>query len=102
MLVGPHSFDADSLRPAVPVPLDEGDVSELRIGLAVNLGDWLLEPEVEANTRAVAEALQSGGAVVEEIELELERATVTRATEIHFGAIFGSVVTEEGTASGTC
>lgn len=99
VLVGPHSLDANSLRPAVPVPLDEGDVSKLRIGLAVNLGDWLLEPEVEANTRAVAEALQSAGAVVDEIELKLERATVTRAAEIHFSTIFGSVVTEEGTAS---
>jgi len=39
-----------------------------RVRLAVTLGDFTVEPEVEANTRAFAEALRLAGAEVEEIK----------------------------------
>lgn len=95
LLSGPHPVDHVSLRPAVSIPATPEGVSGLRIAAAVNLGDWLVEPEVEANTRAVAEALRCAGATVEEVEVGLRRADVERAAEIHFSAIFGTVVGEE-------
>ncbi len=93
-IVGPHPHDVASLRPAVTIPDELGSVRGLRVALAVNPGDWLMEADVVVNTRAAAEALGAAGAVVEEIDLGLRRAEVARAAEIHFSAIFGPMVGE--------
>jgi Asp-tRNA(Asn)/Glu-tRNA(Gln) amidotransferase A subunit family amidase len=92
VIVGPHPLDAASVRPAVPIPEPLDGVDGLRVAFAVNLGDWLTEPSVEANTRAAAEALREAGAIVEEVELHLKRAIVARAATIHYSAIFGRSV----------
>ncbi|WP_066950938.1 amidase [Microtetraspora fusca] len=92
-IVGPHPHDVVSLRPAVHIPDRLGDVTGMRIAYAPNLGDWEIEPEVAANTEAVADALREAGAIVEEVEVGLRRADVFRAVFIHFGAIFGPMVT---------
>jgi Asp-tRNA(Asn)/Glu-tRNA(Gln) amidotransferase A subunit family amidase len=94
-IVGPHPIDANSMRPAVSIPTDRDDVTKLRIAVTINLGDWVVEPEVEANTRAVADALRDAGAVVEEVDVGLKRADVDRAAIIHFSAIFGPMVADE-------
>jgi aspartyl-tRNA(Asn)/glutamyl-tRNA(Gln) amidotransferase subunit A len=98
VLVGSHPIDHVSLQPAVTIPARLEGVAGLRIALAVNLGDWLVEDEVDANTRAVAEALRTAGAIVEEVEVGLSRADVERAAEIHFSAIFGTLVSEHSQA----
>ncbi|WP_084516412.1 amidase [Microtetraspora niveoalba] len=92
-IVGPHPRDVVSLRPAVHIAEDLGDVTGLRIAYAPNLGDWEIEPDIAANTRAVADALREAGAIVEEVEICLRRADVFKAVFIHFGAIFGPMVT---------
>jgi aspartyl-tRNA(Asn)/glutamyl-tRNA(Gln) amidotransferase subunit A len=94
-IVGPHPVDADSLRPAVMIDTEPDGVQGLRIALAVNLGDWHVEPEVEANIRAVAAALRDAGAVLEEVEVGMRRAEVTHATHIHFSGIMGHLVADE-------
>ncbi|WP_433225650.1 amidase [Microtetraspora malaysiensis] len=91
-IVGPHPHDVVSLRPAVHIPDRLGDVTGMRIAYAPNLGDWEIEPDIAANTRAVADALREAGAIVEEVEVGLRRADVMRAAYIHFGAIFGPMV----------
>ena len=60
VIQGQHPFDHVSL-PALPIPADLGDVRGLRVALAVTLGDFPVEPEVEANTRRFAEALRTAG-----------------------------------------
>nr|WP_082534626.1 amidase [Nonomuraea pusilla] len=92
VIAGPHPHDVVSLRPAVTIPDRLGDVTGMRVAYAPNLGDWEIEPEIAANTLAVAEALRDAGAVVEEVEVGLRRADVMRAAFIHFGAIFGPMV----------
>ncbi|WP_066948978.1 amidase [Microtetraspora fusca] len=92
VIAGPHPHDVVSLRPAVQIPDRLGNVTGLRIAYAPNLGDWEIEPEIAANTRAVADALREAGATVEEVEVGLRRADVMRATFTHFGAIFGPSV----------
>ena len=62
-----------------PIPEDLGDVRGMRIALAVTLGDIPVEPEVEANTRAFAEALRSAGAKVEEVQVDLSLERMTEA-----------------------
>ncbi|MFJ2417546.1 amidase [Streptomyces brevispora] len=100
VIAGPHPSDAVSLRPKFVLPERFEGVEGLRVALSVTLGDWPVDPEVEANTRAVAEALRAAGAVVEEVEVPIMRADVMRASMIHFGSIFGpyiaSVAAEHG------
>ncbi|MFF3756509.1 amidase [Streptomyces sp. NPDC002185] len=105
VIAGPHPLDAVSLRPKVTLPerfdaLADAGVAGLRVALSVTLGDWPVDPEVEAHTRAVAEALRAAGAVVEEVEVPITRAVVTQAAMIHFGSVFGpyvaSVAAEHG------
>ena len=66
----------------------------MRIALAVTLGDFPVEPEVEANTRAFAEALRNAGAVVEEVKVDLDRDLLMRTALVHFGAIMGPAMEE--------
>ena len=73
VLAGPHPHDQASLRPAYVLPLTYGDIRGLRVALCINLGDYLVAPEVETNTRAAAAALESAGAVVTEVELPWRR-----------------------------
>ncbi|WP_307817891.1 amidase [Nocardia acididurans] len=92
VMAGPHPEDVASLRPAVRIPEQLGDIAGMRIGFAPNLGDWEIEPDVAANTRAAAEALREAGAIVEEIDVRLRHRDIRRAVFSHFGAIFGAYV----------
>ncbi|MFE9310157.1 amidase [Streptomyces sp. NPDC006706] len=100
VIAGPHPLDAVSLRPELVLPERFESAEGLRVALSVTLGDWPVDPEVEANTRAVAQALRAAGAVVEEVEVPIMRADVMRAAMIHFGSVFGpyigSVAAEHG------
>ncbi|MEU7016582.1 amidase [Streptomyces sp. NPDC046385] len=92
VIAGPHPLDAVSLRPKLVLPERFEGVAGLRVALSVGLGDWPVDPEVEANTRAVADALRAAGAIVEEVEVPITRAQVRKASMIHFGSVFGPYV----------
>jgi Asp-tRNA(Asn)/Glu-tRNA(Gln) amidotransferase A subunit family amidase len=92
VIAGPHPLDVVSLRPKLTIPANLGDVKGLRLAFCVNLGDWYLDPDVEANTRAVAAALREAGATVDEVDVGVAQADVGRAADIHFSAVFGSAV----------
>jgi Asp-tRNA(Asn)/Glu-tRNA(Gln) amidotransferase A subunit family amidase len=92
VLAGPHPHDQASLRPAYVLPSRFDDVRGLRVALCVNLGDYLVAPEVEANTRAAAAALADAGAIVDEVELPWTRDDLAAAAWTHFGSIFGASV----------
>jgi Asp-tRNA(Asn)/Glu-tRNA(Gln) amidotransferase A subunit family amidase len=88
VIQGQHAVDHVSL-PTKPIPSDLGHVRGRRIALAVTLGDFAVEPEVEANTRAFAEALRLAGADVEEVKVEISLERLTEAALVHFGSIMG-------------
>ncbi|MDI2125743.1 amidase [Yinghuangia seranimata] len=93
VIAGPWKGDVVSLRPKLVLPETyEGarGVEGLRIALSVTLGDHPVDPEVAANTRAVAEALRTAGAIVEEVELGWTRKTINRALMAHFAAVMGA------------
>ena len=92
VIAGPHPRDVVSLRPAVHIPEHLAGIEGLRLALCVHLGDFAVDPEIQANTRAAAAALQEAGAQVEEIELSWKRADISRASLVHYGAIFGPSV----------
>ena len=64
--------------PAVGIPEALGDVRDLRVALAVTLGDIPVDPEVEANTRAFAAALRAAGAGSTRCGADTRDATATR------------------------
>ena len=75
---GPDDCDIQSLKPALEVPVPpqgamEGKLEGRRLALSMDLGFYAVDPEIEANTRAAAEALRSAGALVEEVELAWTR-----------------------------
>lgn len=92
VIAGPHPNDAVSIRPTIEIPAELGDVRGWKIALCLRLGDWPLDPDVEANTRAVAEAFREAGATVEEIELPWRRDDLIATSMAHFAAIFGPYV----------
>ncbi|MCZ6719963.1 MAG: amidase [Proteobacteria bacterium] len=67
---GPDERDLNTLIPAleVPVPPPSG-IKGMRLALSVDYGYYAIDPDVEANTRAAAEAFKEAGAEVEEVEL---------------------------------
>lgn len=92
VIAGPHPLDVVSLRPAVLIPDELGEIDGWKIALSIHLGDYPVDPEVVANTHAAAEALREAGAVVEEVTLNWSRAEIVRASWAHYGAIFGAAV----------
>ncbi len=92
VLAGPHPADQASLRPRHVLPDRMDEIVGLRIALCMRLGDYVVDEEIEANTRAVVAALESAGAVVHEVELPWTRAQLEKAAWAHFGAIFGASV----------
>jgi aspartyl-tRNA(Asn)/glutamyl-tRNA(Gln) amidotransferase subunit A len=94
VLAGPHPLDITTLRPKLEIPDELPGIGGLRIGLSIDLGAWDVEPEVEANTREAAAALERAGAVVDEVEIPWTLELVMGAARRHFGAIFGAGIGE--------
>jgi Asp-tRNA(Asn)/Glu-tRNA(Gln) amidotransferase A subunit family amidase len=95
VIAGQHPSDHVSM-PKVTIPDDLGDVKGLRVALAVTLGDFPIEPEIEANTRAFADALRAAGAIVDEIEIPILLAEAQSAALAHWGSMMGPSMAEIG------
>jgi amidase len=67
---GPDERDPATLGVPLDVPVPPpADIEGMRFALSVDLGHYRVDPDVEANLRASAEALRTAGAEVEEVEL---------------------------------
>lgn len=95
VMAGRHPGDHASLAAAAPLPGAWASIAGLRIALCIRLGNYRVDPDVEANTRAVAAALQSAGAIVEEVELPWTTAEIHRVSFTHFGHILGPAMEDE-------
>ena len=93
-IAGPDPSDITSLRPKLTLPDQCEGISGMRIALSVDLGGWVVDPEVRSNTLAVGDALREAGAVVEEVDIALAQTDVARAGAIHFRLIFGDWVAQ--------
>ena len=90
---GPDERDIQSLT--TPLDLEkplETNLAGRKLALSIDLGFYAVDPEIEANTRAAAEALREAGAAVEEVALdwsaELDRAW-TDMWGVFMAAYFG-------------
>ncbi|HEY5656691.1 MAG TPA: amidase, partial [Myxococcota bacterium] len=90
VFAGPDRRDHLSLRPRVTIGRPDPDVSGLRIALSLDLGDWPVVASVRRAVADAAEALRAEGARVEEVDLTIERALLRRASDPHYGALFGA------------
>ncbi|MGD9711849.1 MAG: amidase [Thermomicrobiales bacterium] len=94
VIAGPHPDVVVSLRPKVEIPAPTGDVRGWKIALSVTLGDYPIDEDVAANTRAAAEAYREAGAVVQEVDLGWSREAIDRAAWTHFSLLFAAWVKE--------
>jgi Asp-tRNA(Asn)/Glu-tRNA(Gln) amidotransferase A subunit family amidase len=99
-LAGPHPSDHTTLRPKLEIPAQLDGVEGLRIGYTTDFGGWPVDHEVATNTRDAALALRVAGAVVDEIDLSLDRDMLERAFSVHYQTMFaawiGGVAEEHG------
>jgi aspartyl-tRNA(Asn)/glutamyl-tRNA(Gln) amidotransferase subunit A len=100
VIAGPHPRDLVCVAPKLEIPDELESIEGMTAALVVAPGDWPVDPDVAANTRAAAEAFREAGATVEEVELAVRREDVRRATYIHFGAHFGADIMAEARAHG--
>lgn len=95
VISGPHYTDQASVRPAYKLEVPNAAKAKgMRVALCVNLGDYTIDPAIEANTRAAADALRSAGVIVDEITLPWTRAKIVETAWSHFGGIMGPFITE--------
>lgn len=99
VMAGPHRTDHASLARVPQMPIAWPSVSGLRIVLCMRLGDYIVDPDIEANTHAVADALRDSGAVVEEVELPWSSLEIHQAAFTHFGHILGPAMEDETAGS---
>lgn len=90
VIAGAHWRDPASLPNPPRVSGVSSDVRGLRVALCVRLGEWPVEPAVEANTRRVAAALAEAGALVDEVTLPWSLDEIWETAEAHFRAIMGA------------
>lgn len=85
-MAGPDHRDPASQQLPPIADRAADNVRELRIAFSTAPGDFPVDPEIRAITRATAEDLRSAGAVVEEIEVEWRLNEIKRALWAHFGS----------------
>ena len=83
---GPDERDLNTLATALSVDVPPpGDIRGLRLALSIDLGYYRIDPDVEANTRAAAEALEQAGGGDRARRAGLERGGSTRAWWAYWG-----------------
>lgn len=90
VIAGAHWRDPASLPHPPRVEGVGTTVVGTRVAVCTQLGDWPLDPAVEANTRRVAASLAAAGATVEEVTLPWTVAEIWEASQAHFRAIMGA------------
>jgi Asp-tRNA(Asn)/Glu-tRNA(Gln) amidotransferase A subunit family amidase len=98
--IGQGPDDRDILSITTPLDLSgplERDGRGLRLALDVDLGCYAVDPEVEAQVREAAAALEAAGAVVEEIDLGWTRQPADdwfAHWGVYLAAIFGDTLAD--------
>jgi len=94
VIAGPHPSDVASIRPKLELPQRFDSIEGMRIAVSVDLGCYRVDADVAANTLLAADQLRKAGAVVDEVTLPWDLATLNEAVRIHFGMIFGPSIAE--------
>ncbi len=95
VIAGPDPRDLSCISPKLEIPERSEGIEGMKAALVVAPGDYPIDPEVAAATRAAGEAFREAGALVEEVALPIACHDVYLASYIHFGAIFGADIGKE-------
>jgi len=88
-MAGSHPLDHVSLPAPPPLGHPLPDVAGLRLGVTFDFGDWPVVDSVRAALQEGVDGLRSAGAIVEEVDLVVERELVRVASDAHHALIFG-------------
>ncbi len=91
---GLHPADMATLREKMLLPLNYPEVEGLRIAYTFDVGNKVVAPEVEAQTRHALAVLRDLGAVVEEVDLGWGPETLTAARD-YLDHLFGQSLIDE-------
>lgn len=98
VLSGLHPVDHGTVPGAEEIPLEYRDpvgwLAGKRIALAVRLGDYPVNPDVERAVRETAARLAAAGATVEEVALPWTSTRIRDLTMGHFGYILGPAMAQ--------
>ncbi len=92
--------DADVLSVVAPLDLDRPVEPSARgkwVALSIDLGNWVVDPAIEAAVRGVADALDDAGAIVTEVEPGLtgeEEHEWNRLWDVFMATYYGHLVPE--------
>ena len=87
------------VAPKLEYPESLEGIEGAKVALVVAPGDWPIDPDVAANTRAAAEAFREAGAIVEEVRARRDAGEdVCRATYTTSVPIFGADIMAEAEA----
>lgn len=92
VMSGQDPADHTSLREPVRLGRPRGEVAGLRVGVSADLGDWPVVDEVRAAVDAAAASLAHAGALVEPVDLVVERELLARASDVHYREGFAADV----------
>ncbi len=92
VIAGRHPGDIVSLPDPPVLPLFGSGVAGRKVALSLTLGDFPIEPEVEANTLRVAQVLQEAGAIITEVEMPWRRTEIIETGMAHYNAIFAPYI----------
>jgi aspartyl-tRNA(Asn)/glutamyl-tRNA(Gln) amidotransferase subunit A len=95
VISGPHPRDPVCVAPKLEIPDRLEGIDGVKVALVVAPGDYPIDPDVAANTRAAGQAFREAGALVEETDLAIDRRDVRRAAYVHYGAIYGADIMKE-------
>jgi Asp-tRNA(Asn)/Glu-tRNA(Gln) amidotransferase A subunit family amidase len=93
-MTGFHPDAAFTTSPTEPIDATDCDVRGLRIALSADLGDWPTVAPVRAALDRTAQVLRAAGAVVDEVDLVIERSLARRASDAHCAALFATSIAD--------
>lgn len=92
IMTGHDPRDQVSLREESTIPLGHGDISGMRIALSIDLGGFIVDPEIKKNTRELARGLEQAGAVVTEVTPRWTKDDIIAAAMPHFAQMMATMV----------
>lgn len=88
IISGQAFSDHASCGSSLDIPLSySGDLTGKKIALCIRLGNFEVAPDIENNTRKIANLLKDAGAIVEEIELPWTSQEIMHIAAIHYSNI---------------
>jgi Asp-tRNA(Asn)/Glu-tRNA(Gln) amidotransferase A subunit family amidase len=90
VMSGPDVRDLVCVAPKLEIPKVLEGIGGVRVAFVVAPGDFSIDEDVARNTLAAAEAFREAGAIVEEVELPIERAKALLAATIHLSTLMAA------------